>query len=139
VVGFHLYGKTEVEILDGGYEGWKDFRKNVDDAPTEFKTVAGIKKVIAEHGIDKIKNRVFHCQSGVQTTTRIFSLYLMGWDLNRLQDLDGTSIEWSYREKNPVDAGASSSCWVRSRGCSRPSLVPHPLRDPQTSPRTRPP
>jgi thiosulfate/3-mercaptopyruvate sulfurtransferase len=185
--GFYLYGKTDVRILDGGYEGWKaagydtemgtglergtkagnfvaepresqmvgsmddvwraktddtiqlwdtrepdewsgeklkkgafrkgrvpwatflswkDFRKKVNDAPTEFKTAAEIEKVIAEHGIDKNKQQVFYCQSGVRTTTHIFALYLMGWDMDQLHNYDGSWIEWSFHEKNPVETGA---------------------------------
>jgi len=83
---------------------WKDFRKKVNDAtPTEFKTAAEIKGVIAEQGIDMNKDQVFYCQSGVRTTTHIFALYLMGWDMNRLHNYDGSWIEWSYFDKNPVE------------------------------------
>ena len=51
------------------------------------------------------KDQVFYCQSGVRTTTHIFSLYLMGWDLDRLHNYDGSWIEWSYYEQNPIKSG----------------------------------
>jgi thiosulfate/3-mercaptopyruvate sulfurtransferase len=185
--GFYLYGKTDVRILDGGYEGWKaagydtdmgggadrgkkmgnfvakrrdqalvgsmadvwrakdnpdmavwdtrepdewsgetlkkgayrkgrvpwatflswkDFRKKVNDAPTEFKTAAEVQEVIKKAGLDPNKTNIFYCQSAVRTTTHIFSLYLMGWDLDNLLNYDGSWIEWSYYEENPVDTGA---------------------------------
>jgi thiosulfate/3-mercaptopyruvate sulfurtransferase len=88
---------------------WKEFRKKVnDEAPTEFKTAAGIQKVIDEFGIDENKDQIFYCHAGVRTTTHIFALYLMGWDIDRLQNYDGSWIEWSFHEKNPTETGASS-------------------------------
>ena len=42
----------------------------------------------------------------MRTTTHIFALYLMGWDLDRLLNYDGSWIEWSYYEQNPVEAGS---------------------------------
>jgi thiosulfate/3-mercaptopyruvate sulfurtransferase len=86
---------------------WKDFRLKVNDkTPTEFKTAAEIQKVIDKNGIDKNMTHIFYCQSAVRTTTHIFSLYLMGWDLDHLLNYDGSWIEWSYYEQNPVETGA---------------------------------
>ena len=186
--GFYLYGKTDVRVLDGGYEGWKsagydtdmgwgaergtkvgnfvakprkqaligsmadvwrakdngtmvvwdtrepdewsgetlirgayrkgripwarflswkDFRLKVNGkTPTEFRPAAEIQKVIDRNGMDKDLTHVFYCQSAVRTTTHIFALYLMGWDLDRLLNYDGSWIEWSYYEENPVATGA---------------------------------
>jgi thiosulfate/3-mercaptopyruvate sulfurtransferase len=82
---------------------WKDFRKKVNDkTPTEFRTAEEIAKVIKDNGIDMNKEQVFYCQSGVRTTTHIFSLYLMGWDMAKLHNYDGSWIEWSFHEKNPL-------------------------------------
>jgi thiosulfate/3-mercaptopyruvate sulfurtransferase len=85
---------------------WKDFRVKVNDAPTGFKAAADVEKVIKQHNIDKNKGQIFYCQSGVRTTTHIFALYLMGWDIDRLFNYDGSWIEWSYYEANPVEEGA---------------------------------
>jgi thiosulfate/3-mercaptopyruvate sulfurtransferase len=82
---------------------WKEFRTKVNDkTPTEFRTAEEIQAVIDKFGIDKEKDQVFYCQSGVRTTTHIFSLYLMGWDMAKLHNYDGSWIEWSYNKDNPV-------------------------------------
>ena len=81
---------------------WKEFRKKVDGTPTEFKTAAEIQKVLDKHGVDPNKDQVFYCQSGVRTTTHLFSLYLMGWPLEKLHNYDGSWIEWSYYKENPI-------------------------------------
>ena len=86
---------------------WKDFRVKVNDkTPTAFKTAAEIQKVIDKNGMKKDQTHIFYCQSAVRTTTHIFSLYLMGWDLDSLLNYDGSWIEWSYYDKNPVATGA---------------------------------
>jgi thiosulfate/3-mercaptopyruvate sulfurtransferase len=85
---------------------WKDFRKKVNDkTPTEFRTAEEIQAVIDKYKIDKEKDQIFYCQSGVRTTTHIFSLYLMGWDMAKLHNYDGSWIEWSYHEDNPLITG----------------------------------
>lgn len=87
---------------------WKEFRKKIDDKPTAFKSAAEVQKVIDKFGMKKDVQNIFYCQSGVRTTTHIFTLYLMGWDLNHLLNYDGSWIEWSYYAKgagtglNPV-------------------------------------
>ncbi len=85
---------------------WKEFKTSVSegDPPTAFKTAAEIQKVIDEHGMDKTKRQIFYCQSGVRTTTLMFGLYLMGWDPGLLGNYDGSWIEWSYFDKNPIEA-----------------------------------
>jgi len=86
---------------------WKEFRVKVNDkTPTEFRTAAEVKSVIKKFGIDENKNQVFYCQSGVRTTTHIFALYLMGWDMDQLHNYDGSWIEWSFHENNPVEVGS---------------------------------
>lgn len=85
---------------------WKDFRVKVNDAPTEFKTAAEVQTVIKKNKISMDKAQIFYCQSGVRTTTHIFMLYLMGWDMDQLLNYDGSWIEWSYYEANPVESGS---------------------------------
>jgi thiosulfate/3-mercaptopyruvate sulfurtransferase len=86
------------------FQNWKQFKQPVEDGgnPTAFKDAAEIQKVIDKYGMDKNKTQIFYCQSGVRTTTNMFALYLMGWDPNHLANYDGSWIEWSYFEKNPV-------------------------------------
>ena len=70
------------------FQSWKEYRVNVDDRPTGFKTAAEIQKVIENFNMNPDKDQIFYCQSGVRTTTAIFMLYLMGWDPDRLKNYD---------------------------------------------------
>jgi thiosulfate/3-mercaptopyruvate sulfurtransferase len=87
---------------------WKEFKKPVEgeEKPTLFKTAAEVADVLAKFKIDKNKEQIFYCQSGVRTTTPIFVLYMMGWPIEQLRNYDGSWIEWSYHEKNPLVADA---------------------------------
>jgi len=87
---------------------WPAFKTAVTEGgkETEFKNAVEIQKVLDEFGFDSTKQQVFYCQSGVRTTTEMFSLYLMGWDPAQLHNYDGSWIEWSYYHKNLPDSGA---------------------------------
>jgi thiosulfate/3-mercaptopyruvate sulfurtransferase len=85
---------------------WKEFKTLAADGeknPTLFKNAREIQKVVKNHGMDENKRQIFYCQSGVRTTTEMFALYLLGWDVDLLGNYDGSWIEWSYHEKNPVE------------------------------------
>jgi thiosulfate/3-mercaptopyruvate sulfurtransferase len=86
------------------FQEWKEFKTPVAEGenPTAFKTAAEIQEVIDTFGMDKSKKQIFYCQSGVRTTTGMFALYLMGWDPDNLVNYDGSWIQWSYFEKNPL-------------------------------------
>ena len=86
---------------------WKEFKMPVKKGEkfTAFKPADDIKKVIHKYGIDKNKHQIFYCHSGVRTTQEIFALYLMGWDINKLHNYDGSWVEWSYYKENPVAIG----------------------------------
>jgi len=83
---------------------WKEFKMPVKkgEPPTAFKPASEVLKVIKKHGMDRNKDQIFYCQSGVRTTTPIFVLYMLGWDVNKLHNFDGSWIEWSYYKENPV-------------------------------------
>jgi thiosulfate/3-mercaptopyruvate sulfurtransferase len=90
------------------YQNWGEFKKKVSkDAkyPTEFKSASEVAAVVRGYGMDMNKEQIFYCQSGVRTTTAIFSLYLLGWPVDKLKNYDGSWIEWSYHEDNPSIAG----------------------------------
>jgi thiosulfate/3-mercaptopyruvate sulfurtransferase len=87
------------------FQSWKEYRGKIDDKPTGFKTTAEIQKVIDKFKLDPANDQIFYCQSGVRTTTGIFTLYLMGWDLDRLQNYDGSWLERSFHERNPIASG----------------------------------
>lgn len=88
------------------FSSWKDFRKKVNDkTPTEFRTADEIRAVLDKLGYDRNKEQVFYCQSAVRTTTHIFALYLLGWDMELVHNYDGSWIQWSYYEENPLTTG----------------------------------
>jgi 3-mercaptopyruvate sulfurtransferase SseA len=95
---FYLYGKTDVRVLDGGYaawktgripwavfQSWKEYRLEVDGKPAGFKPAAEMQQVIDKFKMDRGKEQIFYCHSGVRSTTPVFVLYLMGWDVDRLR------------------------------------------------------
>lgn len=88
------------------FQSWKEYRTKPDgEHPTGFKTAAEVQKVIDKFKMDESKDQIFYCQSGVRTTTGIFALYLMGWDVDRLHNYDGSWLEWSFHEANPIAQG----------------------------------
>ncbi len=87
------------------FQSWKEFRTKVSDQPTAFKPAAEIQKVVEKFKMDPNKEQIFYCQSGVRTTTAIFTLYMLGWDAEKLRNYDGSWLEWSYFEENPIVVG----------------------------------
>lgn len=83
---------------------WKEFKKPIAEGEkfTEFKPAADVKAVLAKFGVDQNKEQIFYCQSAVRTTTHIFAMYMLGWDIEKLRNYDGSWIEWSYHKDNPV-------------------------------------
>jgi 3-mercaptopyruvate sulfurtransferase SseA len=61
--------------------------------------------VIDKFKMDPRDDNIFCCHSGVRSTTGVFVLYVMGWDPGRLRNYDGSWLEWSYHEGNPVLTG----------------------------------
>ena len=55
--------------------------------------------------MDATRPQIFYCQSGVRTTQLIFVLYLLGWDTTKLQNYDGSWLEWSYHQENAIVSG----------------------------------
>ncbi len=90
---------------------WKELKKPVatGEPLTEFKTAAEVKDALAKHGVDPKKTQIFYCQSGVRTTTFIFAMYMLGTDITTLRNYDGSWIEWSYHEGNPVVVDTSAT------------------------------
>jgi len=87
------------------FQSWKEYRLEVDGKPAGFKPAAGVQQVIDKFKMDPGKEHIFYCQSGVRSTTPVFVLYLMGWDVDRLHNYDGSWLEWSYYEQNPIATG----------------------------------
>ena len=78
-----------------------ELKAAIEAKKAEYKAL--VESIAKKYGMDPNKRQIFYCQSGVRTTTHIFALYLMGWDMDRLHNYDGSWIEWSFHEKNPVD------------------------------------
>jgi thiosulfate/3-mercaptopyruvate sulfurtransferase len=53
--------------------------------------------------MDQKKQQYFYCQSGVRTTQWIFTLYALGWPMDKLHNYDGSWIAWSKDEKLPIE------------------------------------
>ena len=87
------------------FQSWKEYRQDVDGKPAGFKTAAEVQQVIAKFKMDPRDDNIFYCHSGVRSTTGVFVLYMMGWDPDRLRNYDGSWLEWSYHERNPILAG----------------------------------
>ncbi len=93
------------EIPWAVFQSWKEYRLEVDGKPAGFKPAAEIQQVIDNFKMDRGKEHIFYCHSGVRSTTPVFVLYLMGWDVDRLHNYDGSWLEWSYHEQNPIATG----------------------------------
>ncbi len=87
------------------FQSWKEYRVEVDGKPTGFKSAPEIRQVIDRFKMDPRDEHIFYCQSGVRSTTAVFALWLMGWDPDRLYNYEGSWLEWSYHESNPVLTG----------------------------------
>ena len=87
------------------FQSWKEYRTEIDGKATAFKSAAEIQQVIEKFGMDRQQNHIFYCQSGVRSTTAVFALYLMGWSPERLFNYEGSWLEWSYHDQNPVLTG----------------------------------
>ena len=87
---------------------WKEFKMKVEGEknPTLFKDASGVQAVVDKYKMDPKQRHIFYCQSGVRTTTEMFALYLLGWDVDNLANYDGSWIEWSYHEDNPLETDA---------------------------------
>lgn len=105
---------------------WSHFKKKVNEnaeQPTEFKDAHAVREVVEAAGIKPNEHQVFLCQSGVRTTTEIFSLYLLGYNPDKLHNYDGSWLEWSYHYcGNPVN----------ERPSERTDLVERPSSDNST-------
>jgi thiosulfate/3-mercaptopyruvate sulfurtransferase len=87
------------------FQSWKEYRVEVDGQPTAFKSAQEIRQVIDRFNMDPRDQHIFYCQSGVRSATAVFALWLMGWDPDRIYNYEGSWLEWSYHDSNPVLTG----------------------------------
>jgi len=87
------------------FQSWKVYRVEIDGKLTGFKSAPEIRQVIKTFKMDPRDEHIFYCQSGVRSSTAVFALWLMGWDPDRLYNYEGSWLEWSYHDSNPVVTG----------------------------------
>ena len=84
-------------ITGAQFIGWRDFRRSAEGRHSEFRTAAEISALLTQAGMEPEHDHIFYCHSGVRAATPLFSLYLMGFPVERLHLYDGSWMEWSRR------------------------------------------
>ncbi len=79
------------------YIGWRAFRRVDQGRPSEFRTAAEVDALLRQAGFEPGHDHIFYCHSGVRAATPLFTLYLMGFPVERLHLYDGSWMEWSRR------------------------------------------
>ncbi len=69
----------------------------------DFLPAADVQKVITKLGMDRKKQQYFYCQSGVRTTQWIFTLYALGWPMDKIHNYDSSWIGWSKDSSLPIE------------------------------------
>lgn len=75
---------------------------SVHTATGEFATASQLTQLIRSYNLDKGKEQVFYCHSGIRSTQVIFAFYLLGWPVEKLHNFDGAWIAWTHNPGNPV-------------------------------------
>lgn len=71
----------------------------------EWVSADEARKFFEKVGFDPNKQHYFYCQSGVRTTQLIYTLYALGWPMDKLHNYDGSWIAWSKDEKLSIEKG----------------------------------
>jgi thiosulfate/3-mercaptopyruvate sulfurtransferase len=82
---------------------WVNVKEKGNDA--EWVTAVEAQKTLKNLGFDPGKQQYFYCQSGVRTTQMIFTLYALGWPMEKLHHYDSSWIGWSLDSKLPLEKG----------------------------------
>ena len=83
---------------------WRDWRHGRERGYA-FRSDAELAELVERHGIDRHKDQIVYCQSGVRSTTLLFALARLGWDPQRLFNHDGSWREWSQDPSHPIATG----------------------------------
>jgi thiosulfate/3-mercaptopyruvate sulfurtransferase len=98
-------GKELRGIKRGGYIEssvpvyWED---TLDPATKTFRSAADIQKLYRERGIQPTDEVITYCQVGMRASHDLFTLALIGHDLNKLRNYYGSWEEWGNREDTPI-------------------------------------
>jgi thiosulfate/3-mercaptopyruvate sulfurtransferase len=78
---------------------WEDM---LDPATKAFKPAAEIAKLYRDKGITAADNVTVYCQVGMRASHDLFTLALIGHDLNKLANYYGAWEEWGNRDDTPI-------------------------------------
>jgi thiosulfate/3-mercaptopyruvate sulfurtransferase len=78
---------------------WED---TLDPTTKAFKPAAEIAKLYRDKGIGANDNVTVYCQVGMRASHDLFTLALIGHDLNKLANYYGAWEEWGNREDTPI-------------------------------------
>jgi thiosulfate/3-mercaptopyruvate sulfurtransferase len=98
-------GKDLRNIKRGGYIEssvpiyWED---TLDPTTRAFKSPAAIATLYRERGIQPADDVITYCQIGMRASHDLFTLALIGHDLNKLRNYYGSWEEWGNRADTPI-------------------------------------
>jgi thiosulfate/3-mercaptopyruvate sulfurtransferase len=98
-------GRDLRNIKRGGYIEssvpvyWED---TLDATTRTFKSAAEIETLYRSRGIQPSDEVITYCQVGMRASHDLFTLALIGHDLNKLHNYYGSWEEWGNREDTPI-------------------------------------
>jgi len=98
-------GKDLRSIKRGGYIEssipvyWED---TLDPVTRTFKSAAEIQQLYRDRGIQSGDDVITYCQVGMRASHDLFTLALIGHDLNKLRNYYGSWEEWGNRDDTPI-------------------------------------
>jgi thiosulfate/3-mercaptopyruvate sulfurtransferase len=98
-------GKDLRNIKRGGYIEssvpvyWED---TLDPTAKTFKSAPEIQKLYRERGVLPAHDVITYCQVGMRAAHDLFTLALIGHDLNKLRNYYGSWEEWGNRDDTPI-------------------------------------
>jgi len=78
---------------------WED---TLDPTAKTFKSAAEIQKIYRDRGIQPGDSVITYCQVGMRASHDLFTLALIGHDLNKLTNYYGAWEEWGNRDDTPI-------------------------------------
>jgi thiosulfate/3-mercaptopyruvate sulfurtransferase len=100
-----IEGKDLRNIKRGGFIEssvpvyWED---TLDPSTRTFKSAAEIQRLYRAKGVQASDEVITYCQVGMRASHDLFTLALIGHDLNKLRNYYGSWEEWGNREDTPI-------------------------------------
>jgi len=73
-----------------------------DDERRMVRPASELRTLLKDAGLQRAREVIVHCQSGIRTTQGVFVLRLIGWD--RVRAYDAAMAEWANLEDTPLVA-----------------------------------